>query len=216
MKGLLIISLCVAVAFAAHWDIKDKNDRKLTIRDANRQIFIIDLLTKLQMENRDKDFKKYNGKLFIDNKNDFNNLNTVYNFVTMLGNGWFQERNTPFTLFRERNIVTTKALFDFFDTMTNWNVMAKNLIWARNNINEYQFWHLMTLLVQHNQHMDNLLLPAAFEVLPTQFFSTDVINQIKNANIRDLILNKDTTQKNKFVIMQTLSNGLMGSVDNDE
>jgi hypothetical protein len=87
-------------------------------------------------------------------------LNKVFYMVTLFQNGWFVERNKPFSLMRERNIVTTKALFDFFDTMKDWNTVAMNLIWTRRNVNEYQFFHLLTLLVTHNKHFDNVVMPS--------------------------------------------------------
>jgi hypothetical protein len=118
----------------------------------------------------------------------------------------------PFSLFRERNIVTTKALFDFFDTMNDWNTVAMNLIWARRNINEYQFWNLMTLLVTHNRHFDNLVLPSAFEVFPTQFFTADVIDQVTNVRF-----NLDRNVRgNKLIVMSNYTTGVLGSNDDDD
>lgn len=131
--------------------------------------------------------------------------------VSLFQNGWFEERNKPFSLFRERNIVTTKALFDFFDTMNDWNTVAMNLIWARRNVNEYQFWHLMTLLVTNNRHFGNLLLPAYYEVFPNQFFTADVMDQAIN-----LRLTLDSDNNNKVVIMSNYTTGVLGSNDNDD
>lgn len=128
--------------------------------------------------------------------------------VGLYRNGWFLEQGKPFAVFRERNIVTTKALFDFFDTMQDWNTVAMNLIWCRRNINEYQFWHLITLLVTHNRHFNNLVLPPYYEVLPTQFFTSDVIDQAM-----DLQWNYEHGSK-QLVVMSNYSNGLLGSFDN--
>lgn len=133
--------------------------------------------------------------------------------MSLIQNGWFEERGKPFSLFRERNIVTTKALFDFFDTMNDWNTCAMNLIWARRNINEYQFWHLMTLLTTHNRHFNNVVLPSAFEVFPTQFFTADVIDQ---ATYVRLTLGDNNKYNNKMVIMSNYSTGVLGSNDNDD
>lgn len=132
--------------------------------------------------------------------------------MTLYRNGWFEDRGKPFSLFRERNIVTTKALFDFFDTMNDWNTIAMNLIWARRHVNEYQFWNLMTLLVTHNRHMDNIVLPTFFEVFPTQFFTGDVMDfAIK----KRLTLDTDT-RNNKLVIMANYTTGVLGSNDDDD
>jgi hypothetical protein len=130
--------------------------------------------------------------------------------VSLYQNGWFEDRGKPFSLFRERNIITTKALFDFFDTMNDWNTCAMNLIWARRNINEYQFWHLMTLLTTHNRHFNNVVLPSAFEVFPTQFFTADVIDQANNMALDHNI------KTNKLVIMSNYTTGVLGSNDNDD
>lgn len=109
---------------------------------------------------------------------------------------------------RERNVITTKALFDFFDTMNDWNTVAINLIWARRNINEYQFWHLITLLVTHNRHFSNLVLPSFYEVLPNQFFTADVMDQAVNTRW-------NLEHKGKFVIMSNYTTGVLGSNDDD-
>lgn len=135
----------------------------------------------------------------------------MYHMVSLFQNGWFEERNKPFSLFRERNIVTTKAMFDFFDTMSSWNTVAMNLIWARRNINEYQFWHLMTLLVTHNRHFNNLVLPAYYEVFPNQFFTADVMDQATN-----LRLTSHSDFNDKHVIKSNYTSGVLGSNDNDD
>jgi Hemocyanin, copper containing domain/Hemocyanin, all-alpha domain len=132
--------------------------------------------------------------------------------MTLYRNGWFVERGKPFSLMRERNIVTTKALFDFFDTMNDWNTVAMNLIWARRNVNEYQFWHLMTLLCTHNRHMNNLVLPAAYEVFPQMFFTADVLDQATKLGFSTNTGNKG----NKVVIMSNYTTGVLGSTDNDD
>lgn len=139
------------------------------------------------------------------------NLDRVYYLMTLFKNGWFEERNKPFSLFRERNIITTKALFDFFDTMNDWNTVSMNLIWARRHINEYQFWHLMTLLVTHNRHFDNLVLPAAYEVFPNFFFTADVMDYGTN-----MLMRWDLDRNNKnLIVMSNYTTGVLGSNDND-
>lgn len=87
-----------------------------------------------------------------------------------------------------------------------------NLIWARRNINEYQFWHLITLLTTHNRHFNNVVLPSAYEVFPTQFFTADVIDQ---ATYMSLNLDGDI-KNNKLVIMSNYTTGVLGSNDNDD
>jgi hypothetical protein len=132
--------------------------------------------------------------------------------VTLFRNGWFEQRGKAFSLMRERNIVTTKALFDFFDTMKDWNTVAMNLMWARRNVNEYQFWHLMTLLVTHNRHMTNIVLPAGYEVFPNLFFTNDVMDQA----LRGLLTQNIRLNGNKLVIMSNYTTGVLGSTDNDD
>lgn len=85
-------------------------------------------------------------------------------------------------------------------------------MWARRNINEYQFWHLMTLLTTHNRHFNNIVLPSAYEVFPTQFFTADVIDQATNAY---LTLNGNN-RNNKMVVMSNYTTGVLGSNDNDD
>ena len=181
-------------------------------RDLKHQKFIIDLLRHVQQDIHNDDFMKYTRTIRLDSKSDYKDLDKVFHLVGLFRNGWFLERGKPFSLFRERNIITTKALFDFFDTMNDWNTCAINLIWARRNVNEYQFWHLMTLLIQHNRHFDNLVLPAYFEVFPTQFFTADVIDEglrIKMTNGKDL-------RGNKVIVMSNYTTGVLGSNDDDD
>lgn len=135
-------------------------------------------------------------------------LKKVFHMVSLFQNGWFLQRNEPFSVMRERNIITSKALFDFFDTMNDWNTVAMNLIWARRNINEYQFWHLVTHLVTHNRHFNNLVLPAFYEVFPGQFFTADVMDQAANSK-----WNQGNSQK--VVIMSNYTSGALGSNDDD-
>lgn len=227
MKAIFVISLIVAVVAANRFNVQNDNNnngfnngrnlnnRQLTQRDVNRQKFVLNLLKNLKddMNNvmRQNDYRQHSQTIDLDNKNNYNNLNKVFTFMTLLQNGWFTRRNTGFTLLDERNVISTKVAFDFFDTMTNWNTVAKNLIFARRHMNEYQFFYLLTLLVQHNQHFNNIVLPAAYEVLPTQFFTGDVLTKgIQNA------IKGFTNNNNKVVVMQNYTNGILGSNDNDD
>jgi hypothetical protein len=222
-----VISLVVAVVAANRFNVqndnnnngfntgKNVNNRQLTQRDVNHQKFVLNLLRHLK-DGLNKDMKttqyrQHSQTIDLDNKNNYNNLNKVFTFMTLFQNGWFQKRNQGFTLLDERNVITTKVAFDFFDTMTNWNTVAKNLIFARRNMNEYQFWYLLTLLCQHNQHMNNIVLPPAYEVLPTQFFTGDVLNQGIQMAIKG-----NTNNNNKVVVMQNYTNGILGANDDDD
>lgn len=224
MRTVFVISLLVAAVVAGNWNVNDVNNRKqLTDRDAKHQKFILDLLNHLQQDIQNKDFLQYSNTIRLDNKNDYKDLNKVYHVVTLFQNGWFLQRNKAFSLFRERNIITTKALFDFFDTMQDWNTCAMNLIWARRNINEYQFWHLMSLLVTHNRHFDNLVLPAFYEVFPTQFYTGDVMDMAMNLQLTNGNKNNGYKYNNQnknggkqLIIMSNYTTGVLGSNDNDD
>lgn len=132
--------------------------------------------------------------------------------MTMFQNGMFVKRGHVFNILDHHNVVTTKVLYDFFDTMTNWNAVAVNLIWCRRHINEYQFWYLLTLLQTHHREFNNIVLPAMYEVLPTQFFTGDVMNK----GMKGLMLNFDHMKNNQVVIMQNFTNGMLGSMIDDD
>ena len=95
--------------------------------------------------------------------------------------------------------------------MNDWNTVAMNLIWARRNINEYQFWHLINLLVTHNRHFNNIVLPAGYEVFPYQFFTGDVMDQgFYTYFTYGLNGNSD------IFVMSNYTTGVSGSNDNDD
>lgn len=213
MRTFIVICLLVAVASAGYYNTFDINNRNnLTERDAKHQKFILDLLLHLQNDVTKKDFAKYAHTIKVDNKNDYKNMNKVFTFVTMFQNGMFVKRGDTFSFLDRRNVITTKVLYDFFDTMTNWNVIAHNLIWSRRHINEYQFWYLLTLLQTHHVEFKNIVLPAMYEVLPNQFFGGDVLNQ----GMLGLFSNFDNMKNDKIVIMQNFTNGMLGSMIDDD
>lgn len=127
-------------------------------------------------------------------------------------NGWFAKRNQPFNILDRRNVLTTKILFDFFDTTNNWNAVAQNLLWCRQNINEYQFWNLIALLQAHNKNFNNIVLPPMYEVIPTQFFTADVIE----TGLQNILQNDDNMENGKIVVRQNFTNGMMGSLIDDD
>lgn len=213
MRSLFVILLLVAAAAAGNWNTFDFNNRNyLTNRDALHQKFVLNLLRHVHNDMRNKDFLKYSYTIKVDNKKDYKDLTKVFTVVQMFRNGWFVRRGHTFNILDKRNIMTTKALFDFFDTMTNWNTVAQNLIWCRRHINEYQFYYLMTLLVTHHREFNNIVLPAMYEVLPTQFFTGDVMTQ----GMKGLMLNFDNLKRNNLIVMQNFTNGMMGSLFDDD
>jgi Hemocyanin, copper containing domain/Hemocyanin, all-alpha domain/Hemocyanin, ig-like domain len=214
MKAVLVISLLIAVVTAANWNANDNNGRgNLIDRDGKHQKFILNLVQNLHQDLNIDDFMKYSHTIDLEDKGDYKDLNKVYTFVNVLQNGWFTKRNRPFSVLDRRNIVTTKVLFDFFTTMKTWNTVAKNLIWCRRHLNEYQFWNLLTLLQTHHKLFDNIVLPAMYEVIPTQFFTGDVLMKgykgVMDYNFKNF-------RGNRFVVMQNFTNGALGSNKNDD
>lgn len=91
--------------------------------------------------------------------------------------GFFPDRGTPFTVFREDNFLATKYLFDFFYQAKDWDTLYKNIIWARHNVNEYMFIYVVSVLVTHKVELQGIVLPAPYEMYPFYYFNIDVFKQ---------------------------------------
>ncbi|XP_075149869.1 arylphorin subunit C223-like [Haematobia irritans] len=67
------------------------------------------------------------------------------------------------------------GLVDFFYFAKNWEILRRNICWARLHANEGLFVHALTLTVIHRSDMEGFVLPMIYEIFPQYFFNSKLV-----------------------------------------
>ncbi|XP_075149870.1 arylphorin subunit C223-like [Haematobia irritans] len=69
------------------------------------------------------------------------------------------------------------GLMDFFYFAKNWEILQRNICWARLHANEGLFVHALTLTLMHRPDLEGFVLPMIYEIFPQYFFNSKLIYQ---------------------------------------
>uniref|UniRef100_A0A182PLV5 Hexamerin A n=1 Tax=Anopheles epiroticus TaxID=199890 RepID=A0A182PLV5_9DIPT len=106
---------------------------------------------------------------------------TKYHYTT----GGFVEKGALFTVYNEDHLRQTYLLFNLLFNSADWDTYYKNLLWARENVNECMFIYVLHLTVMQRTDLQGIVLPAIYEIYPYYFYNTDVIRSITNKKLYD-------------------------------
>lgn len=90
-----------------------------------------------------------------------------------------------FTIYNYWYLNQTRMLFQFFYNSIDWDTYHKNVIWARENVNEGMFIFALTLSVLHRKDLKGISLPAIYELDPYLFFNGDLIHDAMLRKLSD-------------------------------
>ncbi|XP_076757695.1 hexamerin 70a [Xylocopa sonorina] len=133
------------------------------------------------------------------NINLFTNTAAVKEFLHLFKNGMLP-RGEMFSVYYPQLLNEMQALFKLFYYASDFNVFFKTALWARNYINEGQYFYALYNAVLRRPDTAYIQLPPPYEIYPNFFFNSDVMKKAYYAPIFGQ-LNTQTSDKFKGYII---------------
>ncbi|XP_050074030.1 hexamerin-1.1 [Anopheles maculipalpis] len=182
---ILAVAISLAVLASGSYVPSTKYEAKYADKDfLFKQKFFFEVLRNIHLPLKYEEYIPYT-KTWVADESKYNDFAQVAEFFDWYKTGAFLEKGEIFTIYNELYLRQTYALFSFLYNSADWDTYYKNLIWARDNINEGMFIYVIHLTVMHRSDLQGLVLPAIYEIYPYYFFNTDVIRSISYKKLYD-------------------------------
>ncbi|XP_035914531.1 hexamerin-1.1 [Anopheles stephensi] len=182
---ILAVAVSLAVLASGSYVPSTKYEAKYADKDfLFKQKFFFEVLRNIHLPLKYEEYMPYT-KTWVADESKYNDFTQVAEFFDWYKTGAFLEKGEIFTIYNELYLRQTYALFSFLYNSADWDTYYKNLIWARDNINEGMFIYVVHLTVMHRSDLQGLVLPAIYEIYPYYFFNTDVIRSISYKKLYD-------------------------------
>ncbi|XP_065086351.1 hexamerin-1.1-like [Ochlerotatus camptorhynchus] len=180
----LVISLvisCTAFVPVSHASSENSKyaDKELLLK----QKFFFEILRNIYQPLEFQVYLPYT-KTWIEDESKYKDFGTVSKFFDLFKAG-FLEKGEIFTIYNYWYLKQTRMLFQFFYNSIGWDTYHKNVIWARENVNEGMFIFALTLSVLHRKDLEGIILPSIYELDPYLFFNGDLINDAMLRKLSD-------------------------------
>ncbi|XP_039446838.1 hexamerin-1.1-like [Culex pipiens pallens] len=173
------VALClVAVACAGFIPTGQRavGDIKYADKDfLMKQKFFFEMLRNIQLPLMFEEYLPYT-KTWIADESKYINYNEVVEFFDNFKLG-FLTKGEIFTIYNLTYMKQTYLLFTFFYNSADWDTFYKNVVWARENVNEGMFIYALTMAVFQRPELKGFVLPPIYEIYPYYFFNTDMIHK---------------------------------------
>lgn len=120
-----------------------------------------------------------NSYCFEENYHNYNNQEVVKNYVKLIKIGLYP-KSEIFNIINIPNRNEAIALFQVFCSARNWNTFYNAARWARFNVNDGIFMYALNVAMVHREELNDLKLPAPYEVFPEYFFTSDVLQDVRS------------------------------------
>lgn len=118
------------------------------------------------------------------NINLFTNTDAVNEFLYLFKNGTLP-RGALFSVYYPQLLNEMQALFKLFYYASDFNVFFKTALWAKNNINEGQYFFALYNAVLRRPDTTYIQLPPPYEIYPNFFFNSEVLQKAYYAQVVD-------------------------------
>lgn len=98
-----------------------------------------------------------------------------------MNSGEYKARGEIFNLFAEEDRKQAVELFEVLHFAKEWDLFYKTAVFARDRVNEGQFYYAFMTAVLHRN--EGFVLPPPYEVFPHLFTNSDVIRQAYKAKM---------------------------------
>ncbi|EAT40204.1 AAEL008045-PA [Aedes aegypti] len=174
---LIIVAVAISLAALASGSYVPSVEKDIKYADKDflmKQKFFFEILRNIHMPLQYEEYMMYT-KMWVEDSTKYTNYDQVVEFFNMYKMDLFLGKGEIFTINNKYLLKQTYMLFSFLYNSLDWNTYYKNVIWARENINEGMFIYAITLTVMHRTDLQGLVLPAIYEIYPYYFFNTDII-----------------------------------------
>ncbi|XP_055612202.1 hexamerin-1.1-like [Uranotaenia lowii] len=175
MKWIIAaVAVSLAVVVSGSYTPGVKTDVTYADKDfLLKQKFFFEILRNIHLPLQYEEYMPYT-KIYVDDKTKYVNFDQVFEFFEFFKLGYL-EKGEIFTIYNKFYLKQTYLLFTFLYNSLDWDTYYKNVIWAREHVNEGMFIYAVTLSVMHRTDLKGIVLPAIYEIYPYYFFNTDVI-----------------------------------------
>ncbi|KAL1394530.1 hypothetical protein pipiens_003032 [Culex pipiens pipiens] len=182
--AIAAIAVSLAVVVSGSYTPSLKTD--ITYADKDfllKQKFFFEILRNIHLPLQYEEYLPY-SKVWVEDKSLYLNYDIVYKFFNFYKLGYL-EKGEIFTIYNKLHLKQTYLLFTFLYNCKDWDTLYKNIIWARENVNEGMFIYAVTLTVLHRTDLKGIILPAIYEIYPYYFFNTDMIRSVNYRKMYD-------------------------------
>ncbi|KFB46507.1 hypothetical protein ZHAS_00014498 [Anopheles sinensis] len=141
-----------------------------------KQKFFFEVLRNIHLPLQFEEYLPYT-KSYITDESKYVNFEEVAEFFNFYKVG-FLGKGELFSIYNKEYMTQTYLLFNFFYNAVDFDTFYKNVVWARENVNEGIFISALTLTVFQHPELKGFVLPAIYEIYPYYFFNTNVIHSV--------------------------------------
>ncbi|XP_055594474.1 hexamerin-1.1-like [Uranotaenia lowii] len=172
------VALClVGLASAAYYPV-DKSVTGVKYADKEflyKQKFFFEVFRNIHLPLTFEEYMPYT-KFWVSDETKYTNYKEVVEFFDYFKFGYLP-KGEMYTIYNKDYMKQTYLLFNFFYNSADWDTFYKNVVWARENVNEGMFIYAVTLAVFHRPDLKGIVLPAIYEIYPYYFFNTDMMHK---------------------------------------
>lgn len=194
MKTTLALVFLATVAIAAAVPSHGHNNRFLADKQLlQRQNDILKLLVRIEQPNYYEDQAQLGNTYDIESSiKDYKYPEEVKKFVFAYKKG-FLPRGVPYSSYYTSQSYETELLFKLLVAAKDYDTFYKTAAWARININELQFLIAFSSAVYAREDLQDIVLPAPYEIYPYLFVDADVIQKAYETKMWDVGLTSHKT-----------------------
>lgn len=139
-----------------------------------KQKFFLDILKNIHQPLVQEDYVK-DSLHCVSEESHYTNYAPVVEFFKIQKLGLLPQHYV-YSIFNKHHLKETVALFNLFYYSKDWTTFYKNVLWARQHVNEAMFTYALTVAVLHRKDTIGIVLPPLYEICPYMFFDSHVIS----------------------------------------
>ncbi|XP_049876503.1 arylphorin subunit alpha-like [Pectinophora gossypiella] len=193
MKTVVVLAALVALSLAANLPTPSHHEVETKAVDAEfvaRQKKVLTFFKHVEQFDHEEEWykvgKEYEFEASIDN---YTNKKAVEEFLVLYRSG-FLPKFEVFSIFDERMLEETVALFNVFYYAKDFETFYKTAAWARVHLNEYQFIYTFYIAIFQRPDTQGIIVPAPYEVYPEFFTNTETMFKAFRVKMQDGLLDE--------------------------